>query len=368
MKRHVDVSGLNSLVSRSLRSVFVLSLVLCILGVSCTFADVDNPRQTPEEIIAEVSKLADIIEEGNPTSQADAFRLRILAQALSESGQVHCASDIDESLGEPLPVNLEIYKKINSSLDALEQNNPLSRVELDKMRALTEKLLKTKEWEPSRKKSNHQTHSLQCNSKLIYQTCESLRDESLKEALKNITQPQQPIGYTEARGVIFSELDNHNGEVECVYTGKVIKTNNIPANDIMNVEHSWPQSLGASGIAKSDLHHLFPTDSRANNVRANHPFGWVENPKWSQGGSSSDGQTFQVRSVHRGNVARAMFYFSVRYGMKIDNDQEKVLREWHAQDPVSTDEHLRNDKIEKIQKNRNPFVDHPELVDSIKDF
>ena len=43
----------------------------------------------------------------------------------------------------------------------------------------------------------------------------------------------------------------------------------------MNTEHTWPQSKGATGAAKSDLHHLFPTDSKANSIRGNHPFGIV---------------------------------------------------------------------------------------------
>ncbi|WP_304633792.1 endonuclease, partial [uncultured Muribaculum sp.] len=38
---------------------------------------------------------------------------------------------------------------------------------------------------------------------------------------------------------------------------------------------------------------------------------------------------------------------------------------WHYDDPVSPLELQRNDRIEAIQGNRNPFVDHPELIDYI---
>ena len=40
--------------------------------------------------------------------------------------------------------------------------------------------------------------------------------------------------------------------------------------------------------------------------------------------------------------------------------------EWHKADPVDACEILRNNKVESsVQKNRNPFVDHPEWVDVI---
>jgi endonuclease I len=42
-----------------------------------------------------------------------------------------------------------------------------------------------------------------------------------------------------------------------------------------------------------------------------------------------------------------------------------VLKEWNARDPVSLKEKSRNNKIEEIQGNRNPFVDHPDWIDQI---
>ena len=35
---------------------------------------------------------------------------------------------------------------------------------------------------------------------------------------------------------------------------------------------------------------------------------------------------------------------------------------WNAIDPVDATELLRNDTIQAIQGNRNPFIDHPELM------
>jgi len=43
-----------------------------------------------------------------------------------------------------------------------------------------------------------------------------------------------------------------------------------------------------------------------------------------------------------------------------------VLKEWHEADPPDEWEQRRNDVIyEEFQHNRNPFIDHPEWVESI---
>ena len=202
----------------------------------------------------------------------------------------------------------------------------------------------------------------------LYVTCKNLRDQPLRQELQRIISHQYPVGYQQAQDIIFTKLDNHDGEVECVYTGRKIHTNSEPPATDMNVEHSWPQSQGATGDAKCDLHHLFPTDSHANNIRGSFPFGKVDRPTWEEGGSKFDGSTFEIRSEQKGNTARALFYFSIRYGKQIPNDEEAVLRQWAKEDPPDAGEKDRNDRIENFQHNRNPFIDHPEYADQIADF
>ena len=63
-----------------------------------------------------------------------------------------------------------------------------------------------------------------------------------------------------------------------------------------------------------------------------------------------------------------MFYFSTVYEMPIDPEQESTLRKWHKEDHVDANEIARNDAIEALQHNRNPYIDHPEYVDQINDF
>ena len=77
---------------------------------------------------------------------------------------------------------------------------------------------------------------------------------------------------------------------------------------------------------------------------------------------------FEPMDVHKGNVARSILYFSIRYKMPIDNLQETFLKFWNLLDPVDAAEKARHEGIAKVQGNRNPFIDRPELALEIADF
>ncbi len=203
-----------------------------------------------------------------------------------------------------------------------------------------------------------------------------------------------PPRYKQARklivGSLFLSRDADNSwQVFDVYCqryrgasefGKAIEPNSLIDSKIVNVEHTWPQSLFSKKLSKefqkADLHHLFPTDSFINSVRGSHPFGEVTQdkrilkcPESRFGfGTSGSREVFEPPAPHRGNVARAMFYFSIRYDLEIDDLEEAVLRKWHQDDPVDQVESDRNDQIFEIQKNRNPFIDFPELAQRISNF
>jgi deoxyribonuclease I len=202
------------------------------------------------------------------------------------------------------------------------------------------------------------------------------------------------LGYRGARKVLFGKIhleeDNRGYFVKDVYCRKEftnkqtnVGPNIIPNSNLLNCEHTWPQSkfTGRFGndIQKSDLHHLYPTDSRANSVRGNYNFGEVNgsavpgNCEASRIGhdrrsSGSRGNRFEPPTEHKGNVARALFYFSVRYQISISASEEAYLREWHIEDPVDAKERERNSIIYNVQNNRNPFIDYPELVTRLQDF
>ena len=198
---------------------------------------------------------------------------------------------------------------------------------------------------------------------------------------------QRSLGYKGARKVLFGKLhleeDSKGYLLKDVYCDKEYRRSNtkigpntIPNNNIINCEHTWPQSRFSrkfsKGLQKSDLHHLFPTDSKANSKRGNVKFGESNNsqPVSGCGASRFDkrSNTYEPPTFHKGNVARALFYFSIRYQIKIDSKEERVLRQWHILDPVDSEEMDRNEGIYSVQGNRNPFIDFPELADKISDF
>ncbi len=199
---------------------------------------------------------------------------------------------------------------------------------------------------------------------------------------------QISLGYKGARKVLFGNLhlekDSKGYYIKDVYCNKTIRSQQakvgpgkIPNHTIINCEHTWPQSKFTSkfprGLQKSDLHHLYPTDSHANSVRGNYRFDevngtYVDNSNCTASRTEGHGGKFEPPASHKGNVARALFYFSIRYQIQLPYNYESLLRKWHDMDPVDSEERSRNNMIYNVQKNRNPFIDMPHLVDRISNF
>ncbi|HCA42030.1 MAG TPA: hypothetical protein DEP28_02115 [Bacteroidetes bacterium] len=213
----------------------------------------------------------------------------------------------------------------------------------------------------------------------IYKFTQGLRDEALKNVLRPFTTLSYiSLGYNAARDRMFETIDDYGGDtIECVYTGRKIRaTNRTEAqNQNFNTEHTWPQSFfNELEPMRSDLYHLYPTDETANNVRSNFDFGRaLTGITWNVGGSklgfdSTNQQVFEPRDIQKGNIARAIFYFAVKYGNNggfLDAKQENILKVWNNIDTVDSRERLRNDRIRFYQNIRNPFIDHPEFAERI---
>ena len=158
-----------------------------------------------------------------------------------------------------------------------------------------------------------------------------------------------------------------------------------------NREHLWPQSfgVGASGADTSDLHALRPADWNVNAARGNLPFSWCNNstpcrdiPAHPEAANSTgkNQNVFMPPTSVRGDVARSLMYMAIRYDGSDENTERlllgecpcmqtstmgilSVLLQWHSADPPSDAELARNDAIcRRYQKNRNPFIDMPELA------
>lgn len=196
----------------------------------------------------------------------------------------------------------------------------------------------------------------------------------------------EALHYTAARQALFGDihLEKRNGQyvVEDIYCLKEydkkygVGPNRIPNHQQLNTEHVWPQSKFTNrfpiSLQRADLHHLYPSESRANAVRANHPFYDVDGEQLEGCEASMIGDSLTTRrpvvgfeppDQSKGNIARAVKYFSVRYQLPLSPAEIETLRQWHELDPVDERERKRNERIYELQGNRNPFIDYPELFD-----
>lgn len=128
-----------------------------------------------------------------------------------------------------------------------------------------------------------------------------------------------------------------------------------------NKEHVWPQSkLG--NAHKGDLHNLRAANRKINEDRGNLPYVDGKGTCGKINGAWFPGEE------DKGDIARIVFYMNTRWNLSITKSTIGDLNtfiEWHKQDPVDDFERHRNEEIYRIQKNRNPYIDHPELVEMI---
>lgn len=161
-----------------------------------------------------------------------------------------------------------------------------------------------------------------------------------------------------------------------------------------NREHSFPFSWfnsDKSSAMYTELFHLYPADKYINNERGNLPYGETATSSaktylnGSKRGPSSfpgySGTVFEPIDEYKGDFARTYFYVVTAYenavaSWKSDHLSDNaypalnswtvdLLLKWHRLDPVSKKETDRNNAVESIQNNRNPFIDYPQLADHI---
>jgi endonuclease I len=232
-----------------------------------------------------------------------------------------------------------------------------------------------------------------------YNTLTPSNSSFVTDLKSRIRSPYTRIAYAqfdETNVTSFASRDTAGGQrvVTCVYSGENFVFTAPFAWGTFSREHTWCHSWMPSNPTESsdeyaDQHHLFPTNqNNANGRRSNHPLGIVANASYTyllgKLGTNSAGETvYEPRDEHKGDAARALLYMSVRYdgiggynwtfnnlnsvilpgqGIPEDPQSLQMLLDWHRQDPPSKWEVDRNDYIEGIQKNRNPFTDHPEYV------
>jgi len=226
--------------------------------------------------------------------------------------------------------------------------------------------------------------------------------QALRQALHNTIDDHRVIKYSSKNpdtADALAKLDadpNNPNSVILIYSRRSEPISNFGTSSGWNREHLWCNSYGIDkrGPAYSDLHNLKPADASVNSARSNKIFDISDtrDAKYQKPGhseaklTSEDSDSWEPPTNVRGEIARAAFYMDVRYSgdkanendLQLTNDLSAInsdtvffgsldtLLEWHIADPIDAAERTRNDLVySDYQKNRNPFVDHPEWVVAI---
>lgn len=221
----------------------------------------------------------------------------------------------------------------------------------------------------------------------------------LAEVRARTRQGHRSISYDEAKSVLFSKADSvvEKGVrgVRDAYSGVFVPGTSDHGGDYeergdadgdgyhetngMNVEHLWPQSYFSEKLPmRGDLHHLMATFQHPNGMRGRLPFDEVPDNAveyHNNAGARMGAGLFEPPDSAKGRVARSMLYFMARYGDQgvlpgnvvnhFWNARIQTLMRWNREFPPTEFERQRNSIVEKIQGNRNPFVDDPTLADRV---
>jgi len=226
-----------------------------------------------------------------------------------------------------------------------------------------------------------QTAAASCNKPSVpqfdpatyYASAQGKSGDELRSALNNVVKGHTSHSYSCVWDIVreADEDPQNPNSVIGFYTRRPIPKSRRDRGgndmDAWNREHIWAKSHGfpsRSQHAYTDAHHLRATDKSVNADRSNNDF--------ANGGIADDecvecregSGTWEPPDIVKGDVARMMFYMTVRYeGNDNSNtpDLELVDRktntgerffgklcdlvEWHMQDPVSNEERIRNDTI-----------------------
>lgn len=235
-----------------------------------------------------------------------------------------------------------------------------------------------------------------------YEDAQGLKDEALKSTLGAIIHCGVRYKYGSGNkktwdGFYHTDRDTTNNIVLDMYSNETRYFN--PAKPTagvleLDIEHMFPKSWWGGDIneAYCDLFHLVPADYSANRSKSNHAPGIPSDTTfWNGSFATGNGSAYGLQKVfcpadeYKGDFARAYFYIATCYGDSLQWEQSgdaakamtnthwqefqpwlrDLLLEWHKMDPVSNKEKQRAIEVNKIQGNRNPFIDYPQLVDYI---
>lgn len=238
-----------------------------------------------------------------------------------------------------------------------------------------------------------------------YDTANGLSGAALKTAMHDIIRQHKVLNFDQNVSAkywwdtYFKKTDWHaDGYFWDMYSSE--KRDQYLGGSEQSREHCMPRSWWgkranySSYDANGDLFNLFPADCAANSAKSNLPLGEAGVTKFDNGVSKVGmntypkgyrGYIFEPADEYKGDFARVYFYMVTCYedyaydwrpdGIKSMLKAEsypgfqpwalEMLLKWSREDPVSEKEIERNKAVYRIQGNRNPFVDFPDLAEYI---
>ena len=231
-----------------------------------------------------------------------------------------------------------------------------------------------------------------------YDAADGKKKAALKAALHNIIQPVTVLSYGSGpnstwSGFYKTDRTSDNQVIDRYSYDIRYFTSTTDAVSGMNIEHSFPKSWwGGSSTpsAYKDLFNLMPCEKNINSTKSNYAMGKVTGTDKGNGctkvGTGMAGgkstSLWEPADEWKGDFARDYFYMVTAYSHltwtsngldMLEQDDWPTLKEWAytlflewaKNDPVDEIERARNDAVYKIQSNRNPFVDFPNLAEYI---
>ncbi len=235
-----------------------------------------------------------------------------------------------------------------------------------------------------------------------YKNAEGKCGAALLSALCNIVSSHTSVSYANLWTAYKQTDTKSNGKIWDMYSTKEFTYSTDQCGNYTTIgvcynrEHSFPKSWFKDATPMyTDLFHIYPTDGFVNNQRGNAPFGECAGGTYvaAKNGVSAKGKlgkstlsgysgtVWEPDDDYKGDFARSYFYMAAAYNTKIAGWTSDMLNKtsypafsdwainmllrWNALDPVSTKETARQEAVYAKQKNRNPFIDYPDLADYI---
>ena len=235
-----------------------------------------------------------------------------------------------------------------------------------------------------------------------YKAADGKCGAELKTALFNIIKNPSVTSYKGLYSAYVKTDTRADGFVRDWYSNATNYRHNVDnagnyskEGDMYNREHSIPQSwFSEASPMVSDVVHVLPTDGYVNNRRSSYLLAEVSSVTYSSKNNYSklgsckttgySGTVFEPNDEIKGDMARIYFYMATCYqdkctnwtkgeATKVFSTQNKGLTnwvvdmfmDWSKRDLIDDVETARNNAVQEVQGNRNPFVDYPGLEDYI---